>query len=95
MQGIDVLAVAPNDPQSVTPVLNKARAQGVIVLDWDTPADPSAVDYSVQQIDNSRFGEVLVEELVSTMGDSGEIGILTGGLSAANLNSWIDASVEA
>ncbi|MGL5955016.1 MAG: autoinducer 2 ABC transporter substrate-binding protein [Brevinema sp.] len=96
VQGIDVLAVAPNDPASITPVLKRARAQGVIVLDWDTPADPDSVDYSVQQIDNANLGTTLVEELIKSMGtDTGEIGIITGGLSAANLNSWIAASKNA
>ena len=94
-QGIDVLAVAPNDPAAVIPVLKRARELGVIVLDWDTATDINAVDYSVQQIDNVKFGEALVDELVKSMGESGDIGILTGGLSAANLNSWIASSINA
>ncbi len=88
---VDVIAVAPNDPASLTPVLKKAKEQGIIIMDWDTPADPSVVELSVQQIDNEVFGRTITDKLVEKMGsDTGEYAIVTGGLSAANLNNWID-----
>lgn len=89
----DVIAVAPNDPASVEPVLKKAKEQGVKVMDWDTPADKELVDLSVKQVDDEEFGRHMAEKLVEAMGtDEGQIAILTGGLSAANLNLWIDAA---
>lgn len=92
---VDVIAVAPNDPESVEPVLKKAREQGIIVMDWDTPANKELVDLSVHQIDDEVFGRHLAKKLVEAMGtEEGEIAILTGGLSAANLNSWIDAATR-
>lgn len=92
---VDVIAVAPNDPESVDPVLKKAREDDIIVVDWDTPANIDLVDLSIHQIDDEVFGKHLAQKLVESMGsDSGEIAILTGGLSAANLNSWIDAATE-
>ncbi|GIO87043.1 periplasmic binding protein [Paenibacillus faecis] len=90
-QKVDVIAVAPNDPASLTPVLKRAKEQGIKVMDWDTPADQSVVDLSVHQIDDEIFGRTVTDKLVEKMGtDSGEIAILTGGMSAANLNTWID-----
>lgn len=92
-QNVDVIAVAPNDAASLTPVLKKAKDQGIIILDWDTPADPSVVDLSVHQIDDDAYGRHIAKSLIESMGtEEGEIAILTGGLSAANLNSWIDAA---
>lgn len=92
-RGVDVIAVAPNDPESLTPVLERAKEEGIIVVDWDTPADQSVVDLSIRQIDDQQFGEHMMDALVESMGtDEGDIAILTGGLSAANLNSWIDAA---
>jgi simple sugar transport system substrate-binding protein/rhamnose transport system substrate-binding protein len=88
---VDVIAVAPNDPASLTPVLKKAKEQGIKIMDWDTPADPSVVELSVQQIDNEVFGRTITDKLVEKMGlDTGEYAIVTGGLSASNLNTWID-----
>jgi simple sugar transport system substrate-binding protein/rhamnose transport system substrate-binding protein len=90
-QKVDVIAVAPNDPASLTPVLKRAKEQGIKIMDWDTPADPSVVEISVQQIDNEIFGRTIADKLVEKMGvDSGDYAIVTGGLSAANLNTWID-----
>jgi simple sugar transport system substrate-binding protein/rhamnose transport system substrate-binding protein len=92
-QDVDVLAVAPNDAASLTPVLKKAKEQGIIVMDWDTPADQGLVEASVHQIDDEAYGRHIAKTLVEKMGtEEGEIAILTGGLSAANLNTWIDAA---
>ncbi|MEM1505728.1 autoinducer 2 ABC transporter substrate-binding protein [Domibacillus sp. 8LH] len=92
-QNVDVLAVAPNDAASLSPVLKKAKDQGIIVMDWDTPADQSLVELSVHQIDDEAYGRHIAQSLVEQMGtEEGQIAILTGGLSAANLNTWIDAA---
>ncbi len=92
-KGVDAICVAPNDAAAMTPVLMKAKNAGITVLDWDTPADPSVVDLSVHQIDDQQYGEHVWDLLVEEMGDTGDYAIVTGGLSAANLNSWIDAGL--
>lgn len=94
-RGVDVIAVAPNDPAALSPVLKKARDQGIIVMDWDTPADKELVDLSVHQIDDKVYGEHNWDLLVEHMGsESGQYAILTGGLAADNLNTWIDYGLE-
>lgn len=89
-RGVDAIAVAPNDPAALSPVLMKAKKAGIIVLDWDTPADQKIVDLSVHQIDDVEYGQHIWDLLVKHMGDTGEYAIITGGLSAANLNGWIN-----
>lgn len=94
-KGVDAIAVAPNDPAALTPVLKKAKEKGILILDWDTPADQSLVELSVQQIDNTVYAQHIWDSLVKSMGtDEGEYAVLTGGLSAANLNTWIDAGLK-
>ncbi|APC09198.1 autoinducer 2-binding protein LsrB precursor [Moorella thermoacetica] len=94
-QGVDAIAVAPNDPAALAPALKKAKDKGILVADWDTPADKSLVDLSVHQIDDKQYGEHIWDILVKSMGtDSAEYAIITGGLSAANLNSWINYGLE-
>jgi len=93
-KGVDAICVAPNDAAALTPVLAKAKKAGILILDWDTTADPSVVDISVHQIDDKIFGEHNFDLLVDHMGDSGQYAILTGGLSAANLNTWIDYGLK-
>jgi simple sugar transport system substrate-binding protein/rhamnose transport system substrate-binding protein len=89
VDGIDALAIAPNDPDSVSPVLQKCIADNVLVLDWDTTANGDDVTYSVHQIDDKVLGETLIDLLVDKMGEEGEYAIVTGYLTAANLNTWI------
>ena len=94
-QGVDAIAVAPNDPAAMTSVLKKAKDAGILVMDWDTQADPSLTKVSVCQVNDQKFGEHMVDKLVEYMGkDSGQIALVTGGLSAANLNAWIKASKD-
>ena len=94
-KGVDAIAVAPNDPAALTPVLKKAKDKGILILDWDTPADQSLVELSVQQIDNEVYAKHIWDSLVQSMGtDECEYAIVTGGLSAANLNTWIDLGVN-
>src|SRR5699024_3514383 len=69
----------------------KAKENGIQVMDWDTPANN--VDLSVKQVDDEEFGRHMAKRLIEAMGtEEGEIAIITGGLSAANLNAWIDAA---
>ena len=94
IDGIDALCIAPNDPDSVSPALQKCLAEDVLCLDWDTTANADDVKYSIQQINNKVFGEMMVDKLVEAMGTTeGEIAIVTGYLTAANLNTWIDYSM--
>jgi ABC-type sugar transport system substrate-binding protein len=93
-KGVDAIAVSPNDPAALTPILNEARAKGIRVIDWDTPAEKDAIEYSVQPIDEVEYGENIWDLLVKHMGDSGDYAIITGGLNAANLNNWIEAGLK-
>ncbi|MDI9520275.1 MAG: autoinducer 2 ABC transporter substrate-binding protein [Bacillota bacterium] len=95
IKGIDALAIAPNDPDAVSPALQKAIADNVLVVDWDTPASGDDVKYSIHQIDDKKFGELIWDKLVEAMGtDEGEYAIVTGYLTAANLNTWIKYGTE-
>lgn len=89
-QGVDAIAIAPNDPAGITPTLKKATDAGIAVIDWDTAAEKDAVLYSVHQIDDQEYGESVWGAVLEGMGDATDYAILTGGLEAANLNGWID-----
>lgn len=95
IQGIDALAIAPNDPDAVSPALKKCIEEGVLVVDWDTPASGDDVKYSIHQIDDKGYGEMIWDKLVEAMGtDEGEYAVVTGYLTAANLNTWIKYGLE-
>ncbi len=68
----------------------------MLVVDWDTTAKGDDVKYSIhRQIDDKGYGEFIWDKLVEAMGtDEGEYAIVTGYLTAANLNTWINYGVE-
>ena len=93
-QGVDAIAVSANDADALTPVLTQARENGIVILDWDTPADQSVVDLSVQTVEFTHFGECNWDELVKAMGtDEGEYAILTSTLTAGTCNAWIEGGL--
>lgn len=87
----DVIAVSPNDPDAIAPTLDKARKRGVKVITYDADAAPGSRSYFVNQATNQSIGEGLVEVLAEQTGGRGEFAVITGSMTAANQNAWIDA----
>lgn len=90
MRGFDVICVAPNDPNSVAPVLRKARERGMVVLSYDADAKKDARQYFVNQATYEDIAVALVDVMAEGIGNEGEVAIITGSLTAENQNIWID-----
>ena len=86
---IPIIAVAPNDPDQIAPVLRKARERGLTVLTYDADAAQDARAYFVNQTPNEAIARTLVEVMVEAIGPTGKYIILTGSLTAANQRIWI------
>src|SRR5690606_3957907 len=89
-QGVDVLFVAPNDPNSMAPLLEEAQAAGIHVATTDTDAPDSVREVFVNQASVDGIGEALTDTLLEAMGGSGKYAIVSCGETAANLNAWIE-----
>ncbi len=87
--GVDVIAVAPNDPQAIAPALQSAMDAGIQVVTFD--ADANARNLFVNQVTFEGFGETLVDNMVSQVGEDARVAIVTSSLTAPNQNAWIDA----
>ncbi|MDR1078506.1 MAG: autoinducer 2 ABC transporter substrate-binding protein [Propionibacteriaceae bacterium] len=88
-QKVDVLIVAPNDPDSLAPVLEEAKAAGIKVATADTDAPNSVRDVFVNQATAEGLGTTIAETLAAAMGGKGTAAIVSCGETAENLNSWI------
>jgi len=88
-QKVHLLAVSANDPERLVPVLQEARQEGIKVITWDSDTRPEARDFFVNMVDPETLGRHLMDTLALSMGEKGEFAIMTGSLSAANLNEWI------
>jgi rhamnose transport system permease protein len=89
-RGVDAIAVSVENSAGISTVLRKARARGIKVLTWDADAAEEARDYFINQATPEGIGNTLTDEGARLLGGSGEFAIVTGPLSAANQNAWID-----
>lgn len=89
-KGFDIIAVAPNDPNAVAPTLKRAMAQGIRVLSWDADSHESSREYFVNQASYEGIGTALVDVMAEQTGGKGEVAIITGSLTAANQNIWME-----
>lgn len=87
--GVDVIAVAANDPQAIAPALERAMDEGVHVVTFD--ADANARDLFVNQATFEGIGVTMVEEMVKQVGEDGRTAVVTSSLTAPNQNAWLDA----
>lgn len=87
---VSAIAVSANDPTAIAPVLKKAQAAGIKVLTWDADAQEDARDLFVSQVSDEALGRHIMDTLAQQMGEDGEFAIITGALTASNLNTWMD-----
>src|SRR5215217_7957528 len=78
-QKVDVLAVAPNDPSAIAPVLKRAADAGVKVITSDTDAPDSVRDLFVNQAESEAVGVAIADALGSQTGGKGEWAIVSCG----------------
>src|SRR3954453_22830431 len=89
-QGVDALIVAPNDPDSMAPLLKQAADAGIKVATADTDAPNSVREVFVSQASTEGIGQALTDSVMQAMGGKGKYAIVSCGQTAQNLNSWID-----
>lgn len=89
-QGVDALVVAPNDPDSMAPLLQQAQDAGIAVATSDTDAPNSVRQVFVEQASTEGIGQALTDALMEAMGGQGKYAIVSCGQTAQNLNSWIE-----
>jgi rhamnose transport system substrate-binding protein len=89
-RGVDAMAVAVENQAGISTVLRKARQKGIHVLTWDADAEPDAREYFLNQATPEGIGNALTDEAARLMGGKGDFAIITGALSAANQNQWIE-----
>lgn len=95
-QGMDVIAVAPNDPDGIARTLKSANDAGATVLSWDTDATAktSKRRLFVNQAENRAIARAMVDVMVQGQADrgvplAGKYLIVSGTPTASNQNTWM------
>jgi rhamnose transport system substrate-binding protein len=90
-QKVDALFIAPNDPNSMAPLIKQAADAGIKVGTSDTDAPNSVRQVMVLMASSQGIGEADTDALMKAMGGKGKFAIVSCAETAAQLNQWIDA----
>lgn len=93
-QGYDAIAISPLDPTSINSSINSTVADGIPVLTSDADAPDSDRQVFVSQATDQDLGYALMDDLARQIGESGQIGIVSGIPDTASLDAWVDAMLE-
>ena len=68
--GAKTILITVNDSKAIVPAIQKARAQGVMVVALDSPADPADATDGLFATDNYRAGELIGAYAKATLGNA-------------------------
>ncbi len=88
-QGVDAIAVAPNDPVAIAPIIKKAKEKGIVVLTSDTDGALDVRQVFVNQAKEEGIANTIIDELAKQMDEKGQLAVISCGPTAWNLNTWI------
>ena len=91
----DAICVVPFDSESLAPVLEKAREQGIVVITHEASSmDPKYFDYDIEAFVNADYGTHFAEALSDITGGEGTYIQFVGDLNSVSHNEWCDAADE-
>ena len=93
-QKVDGIIVSANDANALVPVAKKAMERGIKVISFDSAI---AKDGRLMQLNASYtplIGAKQVQMIAKTLGNKGEVAILSAASTMTNQNSWIAAMKE-
>lgn len=89
---VDSLCVIPFQPETVEPVLERARDEGVVVIAHEA-SNQENIDFDIEAFDNAAYGRHLMDHLAEMMGEEGEYAVFVGSLTSRTHNEWVDAAI--
>lgn len=91
----DAICVVPFDSESLAPVLEKAREQGIVVITHEAASmDPKYFDYDIEAFVNADYGTHFAEAISEITGGEGKYIQFVGDLNSVSHNEWCDAADE-
>lgn len=87
--GVDAIAVAAENKESLSTALRKAQKQGIRVLAYDSDVLPDARSFFVNQATPEGIGYALMDEAARLCGGEGEFAVITATLTASNQREWL------
>ena len=93
-QRVDGIIVSANDANALVPVGKKAMERGIKVISFDSAIAPEGRIVHLSASSTPLIGAKQVQMIGKTLGDEGEVAILSAASTMTNQNSWIEAMKE-
>jgi len=93
-QKVDGLIVSANDANALVPVGKKAMERGIKVISFDSAIAKAGRIMHLNASSTPLIGAKQVQMIAKTLGDKGEVAILSAASTMTNQNSWIAAMKE-
>lgn len=90
-QKVDAIAISANDPTALIPITKKAMQRGIKVISWDSGIAPGGRLVDLIPADVAGIGKIQIKMIADTIGNKGDIAILSATAQATNQNLWIAA----
>lgn len=94
-QNVNVIIISPNDPTAIAPTLQKAQAQGIIVVTFDADAQEDARDLFINQITADAAAKGLLDAAATDLKAKGysadkpaNIALVSSSGTDANQAAW-------
>ncbi len=87
------IAISPNDPRGIAPIISKAVRRGIPVVTFDSDAPGSERAMYIGTV-NTDAGREAGRALVKALGGKGTVAILHGSVTALNLRERLDGFRE-
>ncbi len=88
-QEVDAILIVPNDPESLVPVIERARSRGIVVVTHEASNIQNA-DYDVEAFDNLQYGAHMASVMADWLGGEGVWQPFVGHLTSTTHNEWVD-----
>jgi rhamnose transport system substrate-binding protein len=93
-QRVDGIIVSANDANALVPVGKKAMQRGIKVMSFDSAIAQDGRIVHLNASSTPLIGAKQVQMIAKTLGNQGEVAILSAASTMTNQNSWIEAMKE-
>lgn len=93
--GVDAICVSANDPDALVSVLQSAMDEGIKVISWDAEVAPEGRNLDVEPASAKSIALTQLESIAASIGNEGQLAIVSATVTAPNQNLWISFIEEA
>ncbi len=93
-QKVDGIIVSANDADALVSIGKKAADRGIKVMSFDSAIAPAGRLVHLSASSTPLIGAKQVQMIAKTLGNKGEVAILSAASTMTNQNSWIEAMKE-